>query len=59
MTAQLQALKLLDLTVLRQAAVLAYNHVFALVVVLFVLGLPLVLLLKAPRGDVKHEVVVE
>ncbi len=57
--AQQRALKMLDLTVLRQAAVLAYNHVFATVVILFVVGLPLVLFLKAPKGAVEVEAVSE
>jgi DHA2 family multidrug resistance protein len=58
-TARMQALKLLNLNVLRQASVLAYNHVFALVTILFVVGLPLVLLLKTPKGAVEHEIMVE
>jgi DHA2 family multidrug resistance protein len=58
-TAHQQALKLLDLSVFRQAAVLAYDHVFASVVFLFLVGLPLVLLLKAPRGNVEVEVMAE
>ncbi|MGH7668063.1 MAG: DHA2 family efflux MFS transporter permease subunit [Gemmatimonadaceae bacterium] len=45
-TATKRALALLDGTVFQQAAVLAYNHVFALIAVLFVLCLPLVLFLK-------------
>ena len=52
-TAYQRALKLLDLSVLRQAAVLAYNHVFELVTVLFLLSLPLVFLLaRNVRGSV-------
>jgi DHA2 family multidrug resistance protein len=58
-TARLRALKLLDVSVLRQAAALAYNHVFALVTLLFVVGLPLVLLLKSPKGAVEHEIMVD
>ncbi len=58
-TARLRALKLLDVNVLRQAAALAYNHVFALVTLLFVVGLPLVLLLKTPKGPVEHEMMAE
>jgi DHA2 family multidrug resistance protein len=45
-TARRMALKLLDSTVSRQAAVLSYNRVFVLVAVLFVFALPLVFLLK-------------
>jgi DHA2 family multidrug resistance protein len=58
-TARLRALKLLDLSIFRQAAALAYNHVFGLVAFLFLLGLPLVLLLKTRRGEVEVEMVVE
>jgi DHA2 family multidrug resistance protein len=52
-TAGRQALDQLDLDVTRQAAVLSYNHVFALVAALFVIVLPLVLLLRPSRtqGD--------
>ena len=57
--AQQRALKLLDVSVLRQAAVLAYNHVFGLVVVLFIIGLPLVLFLKSPKRPIEAEVVAE
>jgi len=46
-TAHQMALKILDLRVTRQAAVLAYNHVFSLVAILFLLSLPLVFLLKS------------
>jgi DHA2 family multidrug resistance protein len=46
-TAARRALQVLDVEVTRQAAVLSYNHVFALVMVLFALALPLVLLLRA------------
>jgi DHA2 family multidrug resistance protein len=55
LTAQAQALALLDGRVRRQAAVLAYNHVFVLVAALFVLGFPLVFLLRrgTPSGDVE------
>ena len=49
-TAHQRALELLDISVTRQATVLAYNHVFLLVTILFVLSLPLVLLLR--RGSV-------
>jgi len=48
-TAQQRALELLNISVTRQATVLAYNHVFLLVTILFVIGLPLVLLLR--RGE--------
>jgi len=45
--ARQQALMLLNARVLRQAAVLAYNHAFVLVAILFVVSVPLVFLLKA------------
>ncbi|HEY5220481.1 MAG TPA: hypothetical protein VIJ16_11765, partial [Gemmatimonadaceae bacterium] len=45
-TAAKQALTLLDGTVTEQAAVIAYNHVFILIAVLFVLCLPLVYFLR-------------
>lgn len=52
------ALRLLDAQVARQAAVLAYNHVFVLVSTLFFIGLPLVFLLRrgSPHGDVEISV---
>jgi DHA2 family multidrug resistance protein len=57
-TARHQALRLLDIAVTRQAAVLSYNHVFVLVSVLFVFALPLVFLLK--RGHaVEGEMIAE
>ncbi len=55
-TAQQRALGLLDASVTRQATVLAYNHVFLLVTGLFILGLPLVLLLRHGERPVGAEV---
>jgi DHA2 family multidrug resistance protein len=55
-TARRQALRLLDATISRQAAVLSYNRVFVLVSLLFVFALPLVFLLKrghAPEGELE------
>ena len=46
-TAARQALGLLDLQVHRQASVLAYNHAFLLVAVLFALSIPLAFLLRS------------
>jgi DHA2 family multidrug resistance protein len=46
-TAARRALEVLNGEVTRQAVVLSYNHVFALVMVLFAMALPLVLLLRA------------
>jgi DHA2 family multidrug resistance protein len=45
-TAHQRALAMLDAIVHRQAAVLAYNHVFLLSTLVFVAGLPLALLLR-------------
>ncbi|HEX7020002.1 MAG TPA: DHA2 family efflux MFS transporter permease subunit [Gemmatimonadaceae bacterium] len=53
-TAKAQALRIIDGMILRQAAVLAYNHVFVLVSALFVLGFPLVFLLR--RGEREADV---
>jgi DHA2 family multidrug resistance protein len=58
-TAKIQALMLLKGKLARQAAVLAYNHVFALVTLLFLFSVPLVLLLKDSNGDVDVDVMVE
>jgi MFS transporter, DHA2 family, multidrug resistance protein len=54
-TAKAEALRVLDLLIGRQAAVLAYNHVFVLVSALFVIGFPLVFLLRrgSPGSDVE------
>jgi MFS transporter, DHA2 family, multidrug resistance protein len=57
-TARMQALKLLDLMVTRQATVLSYNRVFVLVSMLFIFALPLVFLLK--RGHaVEGEIIAD
>ncbi|MGH7623190.1 MAG: DHA2 family efflux MFS transporter permease subunit, partial [Gemmatimonadaceae bacterium] len=45
-TAKQQAMRVLDGIIGRQAAVLAYNHVFVLVSLLFFIGFPLVFLLR-------------
>jgi len=57
-TAKMDAIKLLDGLVSRQAAVLAYNHVFVLVSALFFIGFPLVFLLRrgTPSGDMEVHV---
>jgi hypothetical protein len=57
-TATSQARRVLDGIITRQAAVLAYNHVFGLVSSLFVLGFPLVFLLRrgSPGEDVETPV---
>lgn len=46
--ARLMALKVLDLRVLQQSAVLAYNHVFGIAAILFMVSTPLVLFLRNP-----------
>jgi DHA2 family multidrug resistance protein len=58
-TARRMALKLLDVTVSRQAAVLSYNRVFVLVSILFVIALPLVFLLKRGHAAEDMELMVE
>ena len=57
-TAGREALRILDLDVTRQAAVLAYNHVLLLVAALFVVSCPLVLLVRGHR-DAKVEIAGE
>ncbi|HEX4681485.1 MAG TPA: MFS transporter, partial [Gemmatimonadaceae bacterium] len=54
-TAKQQALRIIDGLIGRQAAVLAYNHVFVLVSSLFFIGFPLVFLLRrgTPSGEVE------
>jgi DHA2 family multidrug resistance protein len=49
-TAARRALKLLDVQMFRQASVLAYNHIFVLIAVIFTVSVPLVLLLKGDGG---------
>jgi DHA2 family multidrug resistance protein len=58
-TARMRALRLLDLSILREASVAAYNHVFALVTVLFLLAVPFVFFLRSARGGAPAEVMVE
>ena len=58
-TAKMQALRILDAQVARQAAVLAYNHVFVLVSALFFIGLPLVFLLRRGTPDADAEIPID
>ena len=59
-TAARRALELLDLNLTQQASVLAYDHVFLFITILFVLGAPLVFLLRQGRPPAGHaEVAVE
>jgi DHA2 family multidrug resistance protein len=55
LAAKQRALQILDGQITRQAAVLAYNHVFVLVSVLFFIAFPLVFLLRrgTPSGEVE------
>ncbi len=53
------AARLLDGEILRQAAMLAYNHVFALISLLFLLSVPLVLLLRHGKQEGDGEVLIE
>jgi DHA2 family multidrug resistance protein len=57
--AKLRALALLDGYVTRQASVLAYNHVYQLITLSFFAALPLVLLLRKPKGRVEVEIGVD
>jgi DHA2 family multidrug resistance protein len=59
LTATQRALTILDLRVTRQAATLAYNHVFLLVTALFVISVPLVFLLKSSAAGGHSEVMVD
>ena len=45
-----RALAILNIRVTRQAVVLAYDHLFQLAAMLFVVSLPLALMLKGKRG---------
>jgi DHA2 family multidrug resistance protein len=57
-TAQQRALGLLDGLLTHQAAVLAYNHAFWIITLVFAAGLPLVWLLRAGgrgSGEVSFE----
>jgi DHA2 family multidrug resistance protein len=54
-----RALSMLDGSIMRQADMLAYNHVFFLVACLFMFMLPLVFLLRGHAGDTASEIVVD
>ncbi len=58
-TAKAQALELIEGTITRQAAVLAYNHVFVLVAALFVIAFPLVFLLRRGHPGAEVEIAVD
>jgi MFS transporter, DHA2 family, multidrug resistance protein len=55
-TAKVQAMRVLDDLISRQAAVLAYSHVFLLVTLLFFLGFPLVFLLRRRSPNAEAEI---
>ena len=57
-TARLRALKLLDLSIFREASVQAYNHVFALVAILFLIAIPGVWFLRS-SDHAEVEIMVE
>lgn len=46
---EMEAIGLLEGIVTRQASMLAYNHVFSLICILYLLSMPLVLLIKDPQ----------
>ncbi|HEX3867282.1 MAG TPA: DHA2 family efflux MFS transporter permease subunit, partial [Gemmatimonadaceae bacterium] len=58
-TAHQRALGLIQGAIERQAAVLAYNHVFVLVSALFAFGLPLVLLLRSGTPSDDAEMMID
>ena len=59
LTAAQRALTILNVRVTRQATVLAYNHVFQLITILFVLAMPLVFLLKNRKLEGAAEIVAD
>jgi hypothetical protein len=50
---------LLDASITRQSVVLALNHVFVLIAILFVLAVPLVLLLRAGLAEGEGGMIAE
>jgi DHA2 family multidrug resistance protein len=57
-TARAQALRIMDGRIARQAAILAYNHVFALIALLFVVSVPLVILLRHGKHEEDEEAAI-
>ena len=55
----MEALKVLDMTVVRQADMLAYNHVFFLIAAIFLFSLPLVPFIKHKMRETGEKVVAE
>lgn len=58
-TARARALKILDVAIFRDAAVAAYNHVFALVTVLFLIGIPFIYFLRSSPKSGKMEALID
>lgn len=59
MTAGRQALKVMDGEVMRQASMLAFNHVFLLVASVFLISTPLVFLLRGGRREGSKDVLAD
>jgi len=57
--AHARALDLLNIRVIRQATVLAYNHVFQLITLLFIIAVPLVMLLQKRAMEGHAEIMAE
>ena len=55
----MEALGLLERTVERQAGMLAYNHVFSLIAVLFLVSIPLAFVIKDPQVAGGTEMIAE
>jgi len=58
-SAQAMALKALEVMTTRQAAMLAFNHVFFLMTGLFIVSLPLALLIRHAKGEANKDVTVD
>lgn len=59
LTARDMTLRAMDGAVIRQAGMLAYNHVYLLLACLFIISLPLVLLLKEGKHDGDGEIMID
>jgi DHA2 family multidrug resistance protein len=58
-TAGQQALKLMDREIMRQASMLAFNHVFLLVASVFLVSIPLVFSLKGMSREASKDVIAD
>ena len=58
-TAGQQALKVMDGEIMRQASMLAFNHVFLLVASVFLVSIPLVFFLKGTGGEASKHVMAD